>query len=628
MRIVFVNPPNSYQDRTYLAPPLGLLTLASFLQQFGYEVDVLDLNLEMLDNCLIDDNFFYKNAVNRILDKQPDIVGFTSMCLESHVSLEIAKRIKEQSSKIHTVFGGTHFGAIAREVLLNYSFADYAVTGEGEHASLSILNYLSGISDGLPQNVFYSKDNLIFTGEVSPQILKMEEIPFPAYELVDLKRYFRLNPAHLFNFEAGRGCVFKCSFCYSPLHYGDNVRHKPPEIVVEELKKLVDLGAKHLFFVQDNFLNSPKWAVEVCKQIANADIPITFECYTTYPQLKEQIIDMLAEANCIGVFTGIDAVSISSQQRMNKPFLKSWEKTSEKLLHCLQKDIMPICAFILEEPDQDIEKIESVIYTALECIRLGCEVHINTLSIYNKTGLGKEFSDRDFNYSEIKPELMFDTPKIVQTNHFAKALPYLFPLHSTHNKPEEWETFIVKTYLISSLALGLTNTLYHFVVEEGRSIWKILDFIDSDYIKWIRVLKSSERRKSIILKFADYFTKENLSPETRNYFYRELAIVYLSNLKTKRIVNLLINGTKYEARIPWFINLDAFDDCLQANKTDNQTVAFLLNKKVQFYALPLQLWNLLKKVEKASNSGEILLLEEFEKNALLKNRWLSPIKTV
>lgn len=629
MKVVLVNPPNGYNDATYVTPPLGILTLASLVRQYNYEVDIVDLNLEMFADRTLDGKRFYENACQLILEKTPDVVGFTSMCLESHVSLEIAKRLKEKNPSIKTIFGGTHFGTISNELLEDFDFADFVVSGEGENAFLSILNKLTSGALGLPGNVTYRQNGMIQKGILDNKIYSIEDVPFPAYDLVDLDRYFELNPVQLFNFEAGRGCVFKCSFCYSPVHYGDNVGHKSPKLIVWELKKLAKLGAKHIFFVQDNFLNSPRWASEVCRQIANANLPITFECYATFPQLKEQIVDLLAAAKCVGIFTGIDAVSISSQQRMNKPFLKSWKKTSEKLSYCLEKGIKPICAFILEEPNQEKEKIESAIYTALECIRLGCEVHLNTLSIYNKTQLDNISLGKKYHYSKIKPELMFDAPKVAENNHFAKILPQLFPLHSTQNSVEEWELFIVKIFFLSSIVFGLTETAYQFVVKEKKSIWEHLDFVDSGYVEWIRNIERSERRKSVILRFTNHFAKQDLSDTTRSYLNREMAKVYFLNLNSCRIVNLLVNGTKYRANLARFVSLSVFNDIPVNGEMNNQTVALLrASRKIEFYDVPIKLNKILQNLELATESGQFMTLSQVEENVLLKNGWISFVESL
>lgn len=555
MKVLFINPPDGFIDRTYLAPPLGLLTLAAVVREYGHSVDVLDLNLEVLANPVIGkSSTFYETACTLIMERNPDVVGFTSMCLESHVSLELARRIKISLPEVINVFGGTHFGAIAAEILDNFPFVDFVIKGEAERALPALLCHNSIGSPSLPGNVFYRCEDRSRSGLAGIVAPVLEEIPFPAYDLVDLQRYFNLNPFHLLNYEAGRGCVFKCSFCYSPFQYGDAVRHKKPELVVEELRKLSRLGARHIFFVQDNLLNSPRWASNLCRQIVDAGLPLTWECYATYPQLNESIIDLLAEAGCKGVFTGIDAVSSESQERLNKPFLRNWEATSQKLSYCLERGLQPLCAFILEEPEQNQERNEAVINTALRCVDLGCEIHINTLSIYNGTSLSVSNSPARY-YSSAKAELLMDVPEVVQTNEFAKHLPHLFPYHSTTSNVYSWEVFVAKVHTLSSLVAGLRRTLFHYVVEEGNSIWASLDYIDSNFVAQLKLLEPWKRREATILEFNRRFDFQKISQETRTLLSREVAGVILSKNHSDRLVNIIVGSKEKTYSLAWFLDI-------------------------------------------------------------------------
>src|SRR6185295_19894686 len=133
MRVTLVQPPNGLHDRDDLAPPLGLLTIAAVLEADGVAVKLLDMNLRGIEEpTWLGD--FYDNATRWIAESNPDVVGFTSMAVESHVCLELARRIKREDPWIITVLGGPHFSAIAREVLELCPFIDYVVTGEGEDA--------------------------------------------------------------------------------------------------------------------------------------------------------------------------------------------------------------------------------------------------------------------------------------------------------------------------------------------------------------------------------------------------------------------------------------------------------------------------------------------------------------
>src|SRR5205823_5235381 len=117
--------------------------------------------------------------------------------------------------------------------------------------------------------------------------------------------YFALNSDRVIDYEPGRGCVYQCSFCYSPVHYGAGAQAKSADRVVADMQRLRDLGAGHLFFVQDNLLNNPRTAMTICDAIAEAGLPLTWNCYTTLPQMTDRMLAALGRAGCVNAFTGI-----------------------------------------------------------------------------------------------------------------------------------------------------------------------------------------------------------------------------------------------------------------------------------------------------------------------------------
>jgi radical SAM superfamily enzyme YgiQ (UPF0313 family) len=647
MKILLINPPNGRLERTYLAPPLGLLTLAAVARENGCDVSVLDFNLEVMADPRLEGERFYDFAVNRIFNLQPDAVGFTSMCLESHVSLELARRVKERSPRVATIFGGTHFGAIARDVIALFPFVDFTVAGESESALPAILKRVAGGAERPPANVYYRENQAVVAGQGNPPPPHLDDLPFPAYDLVDLERYFSLNPARLLNYEAGRGCVFKCTFCYSPFQYGDAVRHKQPANVVRDLRRLADLGARHLFFVQDNLLNSPRWATELCQQLTAAQIPLTWECYVTYPQLNEPLIDALAQAGCIGLFTGIDAVAPDSQVRMNKPFLKNWENISRKLTHCVERGMLPICAFILEGPDQKSESVDATIRTAIECVRLGCEVHINTLSIYNNTMLAtNNDSSLDYSYSSLKPELLLDTPLIVQRNEFAKKHPSLFPYHSTHYDVPEWEIFIAKAHTLFALAFAFPQTLKQYALEDKQSIWETLSYINADFVDLIRTEHVGRRRLLALLKFSEHLASLPLRKDTSVAFSRELVSIVLSYQQTipRRLLSIVVDGEIKRAELAWFINLskltksrggirDFIVELLAGSifsgislqidlESDNQLALLSRQKTILVISPELDSLRILSGLEKAAAAGNAVSVGTGQLEQLEREHWI------
>ena len=114
--------------------------------------------------------YFYPQDVDLIEKDTPDIVGFNSMAVESHLYLETTRLLKERNSNIINVFGGPHFGAIAAEVLEHYEWTDYVIAGEGEASIKNLFRYLeSNERVTTMDNIAYrNKKRSPFTVKVGP----------------------------------------------------------------------------------------------------------------------------------------------------------------------------------------------------------------------------------------------------------------------------------------------------------------------------------------------------------------------------------------------------------------------------------------------------------------------------
>src|ERR1700682_393859 len=100
MNVVLVNPPNHRCDIEDLAPPLGLLMIAETLIELGAHTALLDLNLESCRQTLPPPHDFYRLVCTRILELNPDLVCFTSMGINSHVALELARQLKRKKPSL------------------------------------------------------------------------------------------------------------------------------------------------------------------------------------------------------------------------------------------------------------------------------------------------------------------------------------------------------------------------------------------------------------------------------------------------------------------------------------------------------------------------------------------------
>ncbi|MEQ1904081.1 MAG: radical SAM protein [Pirellulaceae bacterium] len=422
-RVVFVNPPNHLNDLDDLAPPLGLLVLMKIAADEGWTTELIDLALPMWANRGSEAESFYPIALKSILERDPILVCFTTMGVNSHVVLELGKQIKTTNPDVAVCVGGVHFSSIAYQLWEISPWLDFLVVGEGESALRKLLRKLSRDSK-LSGNL-----EMVLSDERGDL-----NHPHAVYDQITLNHYFAANPRRVVNHETGRGCVFKCKFCYSPSHY-TGTREAEIDDVASDWTKFVDLGFKHVFAVNDNFTNDPRHAIKLCQKIESLDLPLTWNGYATLPQLSFKVIEALARSKCDSIYLGIDAVTPEQREEFDKQFLRDEKKFLGKLEKLIDEGIHPTCAFILNLYDFKTDDVEATFEIAAKCAAIGASIRINSFTRYPGSFL--EGGEAIARYSEAKMTMMFDCPNIVRQNELARRWPKAFPFHSTEISDEQ-----------------------------------------------------------------------------------------------------------------------------------------------------------------------------------------------
>ena len=477
MKITLIQPPLLEQAANMLSPPLGLLSLAATAREQGVEASVLDFNLKGFQVPEFrEPERFYVEAVELIEETKPDIVGFTSMGLESHVCLELAKKLKEQNPKLITLLGGAHFTSIAIDVIEKYEWVDFVICGEAE---IPILHLLDALDQGTWNDEIHNVAFRNGRGEAKLRRnilakVDLDTIPFPAYDLINPEDYFAVNPYRMTCLEHARGCQLKCSFCYSQSHWGHGERGKSTARIIEELKLIRDLGWENVFFVADNFVTNREATEALCKEIENAKLNLDWNCYATLAQLDKNTLAYMSRAGCTSVFVGVDAVSGINKKNFKKSYFKGWEQLEKKLRLCMSAGILPTCSFMVSDTDS-VEGIEETIRTALFSRNIGASVVVNALAIYGETGCKKERIGAKASYSNLKVALLFDTPKLNEDNTFAMKSPDLFPMHQGGTIRVLNSDLSVFCSVVNNLLFAFPRTLIRLVFDNDL---KLVSFVE------------------------------------------------------------------------------------------------------------------------------------------------------
>jgi anaerobic magnesium-protoporphyrin IX monomethyl ester cyclase len=237
------------------------------------------------------------NIVTDLYSKKPTILGFSCYIWNIEETIKVIKMLKKIDSSLTIVIGGPEVTYDVREWLERIPEVDYIVIGEGEETFKQLLTKLQSeerVND-LSGLAFKENDKYV----INPQRNKLDlkELPSP----------FRFNediphlPKRVTYIETSRGCPFSCQFCLSSIEVG--VRYFDREKVKEDIRYLMDNGAKTIKFVDRTFNISRSYAMEMFQFLIDEHLPGTvFQFEITADIMRPEVIEFLNENAPAGLF--------------------------------------------------------------------------------------------------------------------------------------------------------------------------------------------------------------------------------------------------------------------------------------------------------------------------------------
>jgi radical SAM superfamily enzyme YgiQ (UPF0313 family) len=255
-----------------------------------------------------------KDPLAKIRRLSPRIVAFSCMTGYHKNILAFASYLKEWLPDTFTIMGGPH-PTFYPECLEYTDALDAICVGEGELAMLELVKSLSNGDDhtGI-KNLFLKVDGQIKRNPVRELIADLDSFPLPDRNLY-YESYGFLAHMTTKRFISGRGCPYRCSFCfnhqYNNLYRGKGavVRKKSVDRIfseIENIKLCWPLSTVH--FSDDTFLINKKWAEEFCMRYKET-LGVPFTLNARFDQFTKDTARMLKEAGCIGCSLGVESGS-------------------------------------------------------------------------------------------------------------------------------------------------------------------------------------------------------------------------------------------------------------------------------------------------------------------------------
>lgn len=307
-----------------VSPPVGLLCLAAYARdRFDVEIRIVDQRAGDISS---------REVAKEAVDFEADIVGFNSVTCMAHLLPEVVSMVRQGLPDALIALGGPHPSAFKEHVLEEVP-ADIVVVGEGERPFEQIIQaYLGGShQDGtgfgeIPGLIWRDRDGQIITNSgTMPYIEDLDTLPMPAYDLIDVRRYWKLHSFVLVprrryvSLMTSRGCPFQCFYCHNV--FGKRFRGYSPERMVDEAVYHVQkYGPEEIEFLDDIFNYDYDRVMEFCELVQKRGVrfKIAFPNGVRTDTLSEEIIAALKDAGLYYCSVALESGSPRIQKFMGK----------------------------------------------------------------------------------------------------------------------------------------------------------------------------------------------------------------------------------------------------------------------------------------------------------------------
>jgi radical SAM superfamily enzyme YgiQ (UPF0313 family) len=344
--VLFINPPtgDNYQslksEFAAIEPPTWSLLLAQSMRSFGFKVSLIDVNAEKINEI---------EVFRRISHIKPRLISFVvygqnvnAGTTNMEGAVKLSKYLKSENKNFVISYIGSYVQALPVKTLRDENSIDIVFTNEGVYSlknlllsnnfEIETLKNINGIAYRYNNEIRINKSEKVVPNE------RMDiDLPGYAWDLLPYKdkpldlyrspmwhaEYDQNKRSPYAAIQTSLGCQFKCSFCMINLinrndaeeiglasNY-NQMRFWSPEFIINEFKRLINMGVKTIRITDEMFLLNPKYYLPLCSKLSelNKDDTLRMWAYSRIDTIKNpEILKQVRKAGikwlCLGIESG------------------------------------------------------------------------------------------------------------------------------------------------------------------------------------------------------------------------------------------------------------------------------------------------------------------------------------
>lgn len=357
MKIGLINTPIRLRDKPRTLP-IGLGIIASVLRNKGHEIVFIDLNAK---RDLLHD-------INKVLDmlEETEIIGISGLITTYSFQKNLINEIKNRFPNKFIIAGGGLATSVP-DLVFEKTKVDAVCIGEGEETSSALVESIeTNRSIENIEGLWVRSSESIIKNKRRELIKQIDELPFPAYDLMDMETYLSAETwakgeGRSASVITSRGCPFACTYCYH-IFGRSTIRFRSAENIQQEIIHLknnyqIDYAA----FIDDNTTVNKRRLVQICDVMKEENVK--WGCHGRADSASLETFELMKSSGCTFIGMGIESGSSKILKNINKHVTK---KQAANALKWQRKVGFRGNSWIFGAPG---ENLRTIIETAIFCGR-------------------------------------------------------------------------------------------------------------------------------------------------------------------------------------------------------------------------------------------------------------------